>query len=102
MEPIKRVLHIGASGRIGQPVLQALLANGFDVTVATRVKSQAVFEKHVTVVRVDYSSPQALIDAFAGQDAVVSTVGVRAITHQYKFIDVAVAAGVKRFIPVRT
>ena len=99
---IKRVLHIGGSGRIGQPVLQALFANGFDVTVATRLESQAVFPKHVLVVRVDYSSRQALVDAFSGQDAVVLTVGVRTITSQYKFIDAAVAAGVKRFIPVST
>ena len=100
MEPIKRVIHIGASGRIGQHVLRALIANDFDVTVLARVESHAVFPADVKVVRQDTTSLQLLTEVFRGQDAVVSTVGVRAIAEQYVFIHAAVAAGVRRFIPV--
>jgi hypothetical protein len=40
-----------------------------------------------------------LLDIFTGQDAVISMVGPRGRTTQIKFVNAAVAAGVKRFIP---
>lgn len=47
----------------------------------------------------DLSSVEAVTAAFKGQDAVVSTVGTLGIAGQKVFIDAAVAAGVKRFLP---
>jgi hypothetical protein len=40
-----------------------------------------------------------LIEAFKGQDAVVSALGAAGMHEQTKIIDAAVKAGVKRFLP---
>jgi len=51
-------------------------------------------------VTVDYESPQSLKDALRGIDAVISTLGkMSGLECQFRLIDAAVAAGVKRFIP---
>lgn len=52
----------------------------------------------MTVVKTDYSEPE-LVKAFTGQDAVISAVGATAFMDQKLFIDAAVKAGIKRFIP---
>ena len=46
----------------------------------------------------DYSDA-SLVDAFKGQDAVVSAIGAAGLAEEIKLIDAAVKAGVKRFIP---
>jgi hypothetical protein len=52
------------------------------------------------VHRVGDDYPEAeLVHAFKGQDAVISVVGLAAVRQQKLFIDAAVKAGVKRFIP---
>jgi hypothetical protein len=51
-----------------------------------------------TVHHTDYSEPSLLL-AFKGQDAVVNTITMPEFEEQKKMIDVAVLAGVKRFIP---
>jgi hypothetical protein len=52
----------------------------------------------VTVVKSDLSD-EGLIEAFKGQDAVISTVGATGFGDQKKFVDASIRAGVKRFIP---
>lgn len=51
------------------------------------------------IVEVDYDSDASLREAFIGQDAVVSTVAMSAISNQPRMIDAAIAAGVKLYIP---
>lgn len=51
-----------------------------------------------TVYRTDYSESSLLL-AFRGQDAVVNTITIPDYEEQKKMIDIAVLAGVKRFIP---
>ena len=46
----------------------------------------------------DYSEA-SLVDAFKGQDAVVSAVGDAGLAEEIKIIDASVKAGVKRFLP---
>jgi hypothetical protein len=49
---------------------------------------------------IDDSYPEKdLLDIFTGQDAVVSLVGYGSTAKQIDFVNAAVAAGVKRFIP---
>lgn len=99
MTAIKRVALIGASGKIGPSILEAFLVNGnFDVTVLSRKSSGATFPSGVKIIKtdVDYDSLRA---AFSGQDAVVSIVGGAQASNQKLYIDAAIAAGVKRFIP---
>ena len=40
-----------------------------------------------------------LVEAFRGQDAVVNCITGTEVEEQFKFIDAAVEAGVKRYVP---
>lgn len=99
MTKIKRVALIGASGKLGPSILAAFLDNGnFDISVVSRKSSAATFPPAVNVIKTefDYDSLKA---AFSDQDAVISIVGNAQASDQKLYIDAAVAAGVKRFIP---
>jgi hypothetical protein len=76
-----------------------LKESSFNVTVLSRSDSSATFPSSVKVIRANYDSPNALKDAFTGQDVVVSLVGGSVLGDQEKFINAAIAAGVKRFVP---
>ncbi|KAJ6038231.1 hypothetical protein N7460_008002 [Penicillium canescens] len=96
-----KVALAGGSGNLGPAVLNQLLDAGFDVTVLTRQDSDKTFDARAQVAKVDYESLDSLKNALAGQDVVVSTLGVGAVprdTH-LRLVDAAVAAGVKRYIP---
>ena len=96
---IKNVILIGAGGALGAPVFEAL-RKSFNVTVLTRKSSTAKFGSDVRVVSVSDDYPvDELAEAFKGQDAVVSTIGDSSLKLQHNFIDAAVQAKVKRFIP---
>ena len=64
----------------------------------SREESKSTFPDDIKVIKSDYSE-SSLADAFKGQDAVVSTISGGALQDQFKIIDAAVKAGVKRFIP---
>ncbi|KAL3962538.1 hypothetical protein ACCO45_004061 [Purpureocillium lilacinum] len=100
MSAIKNVALIGAAGGLGPTVLNKVVASGvFTVTVLRREGSKSTYPAGITVVDVDFESPDALKAALAGQDAVISLVGVPGLAAQTQVIDAAIAAGVKRFIP---
>lgn len=98
---LKNVALIGASGSVGAVLVKAFLNDKrFNVTVLRRGSSSATYPSEFKVVDVDYDSLDSLTAAFAGQDAVVSAINpVTPIETQKKFIDAAIAAGVKRFVP---
>jgi hypothetical protein len=79
--------------------VQGLLTAGFKVTAVSRESSTSTFPDGVEVRRADLSSVESLTKAFAGQDVVIVTVPARESGNQNLYIDAAVAAGVKRFIP---
>ncbi|KAE8374387.1 hypothetical protein BDV26DRAFT_300267 [Aspergillus bertholletiae] len=99
---INTVLVIGASGNVGKSTVKALLAEGFQVAGLTRESSQATLPADVKHVKTDYSEA-SLREIFKGHDAVVSTVSSiipgDALAIQKTFVDAAIAAGVKVFIP---
>lgn len=98
MSDIKKVIVVGASGNLGRPIIDALVASqAFTVSALTRNSSNS-FPADVTVLTTDYS-PSSLEAAFSGQDAVVSVIAGAALGEQKKLIDAAVSSGVKRFIP---
>ena len=96
--PFQNVMVLGASGSVGPPIVNALLASGFSVSVLTRASSKATFATDVKVVRTNYSS-ESLVEAFKGQDAVVSAIATYSTEEQMRIIDAAIAAGVRRFLP---
>ncbi|OLN84427.1 Isoflavone reductase-like protein IRL 3 [Colletotrichum chlorophyti] len=100
--PVKNVLVIGASGNVGRSTIEALLEDNFQVTGLTRDTSKATLPTGVTHVKSDFSEA-SLLEAFRGQDAVVSTISsitpAGVLASQNAIVDTAIAAGVKVFIP---
>jgi hypothetical protein len=81
------------------PLVEALHAAGFQVSVLTRANSKATFPSYVNILPVDYESIESLTTALKGQDALVSCLASLAIELDNNLIDAAATAGVKRFIP---
>ena len=76
-----RILLTGASGFIGQHVLQALLAEGHDVVCAVRHPPQppAGNAAHLTWIHADFANDTdkaAWLARLSGIDAVINTVGI--------------------------
>ncbi|KAL1866620.1 hypothetical protein Plec18167_008950 [Paecilomyces lecythidis] len=90
---------MGASGSVASILIPTLLDAGFTVSAIIRPSSNAVFDPKVTVHRANYDDFSALVTAFSGQDAVVSTVATFSADIQTTAIKAAAAAKVKRFIP---
>lgn len=93
---------IGASGRCGQHVTDALLATGkHKVTIITRPDSKATFPSAVhEIKKIDYSSVSDLSTALRGQHVLIifMAVGVD-VSVLERMIDAAIAAGVRFVFP---
>ncbi|KAK9368225.1 hypothetical protein V1509DRAFT_102670 [Lipomyces kononenkoae] len=99
VSPLKNVAIIGAGGNIGKIILDGLVESSqFNIKVIARKESKATFPSGLTVIRIDFTA-EGLEAAFKGQDAVVSVVGATGFGEQKKFVDAAIRAGVRRFIP---
>lgn len=98
--PIKNILVIGATGNTGTPIVHALLSHpaNYNVTALTRNASSANFPQAVKVIESD-SSLSSLRMSFQNQDAIVSCAHASQIKTQIQWIDLAIEAGVRRFIP---
>lgn len=99
MSTIKTVAVAGATGAVGSPLVKELLEAGFTVTALTRPDSKNTLPPSVKTAKVNYDDIESLKAALQGQDALVSTVSTFSIDQQFKLVDAAIAAGVKRFIP---
>lgn len=98
---IKNVVVVGASGNVGKSTLKALSEEGFQVTGLSRHFPETGVPAGVKFINSDYSAA-SLLNAFKGQDAVISTVSSTnpgALDLQKSLIDNAIAAGVKIFVP---
>jgi hypothetical protein len=102
MAPVKVALA-GATGNVGIPILEALLAAGNHVVVLTRKGSNSASKlpqsSDITIKEVDYSSVSDLTAALEGVKVVVSTLATVSVGSQNPLIDAALAAGVERFLP---
>ncbi|KAI0485513.1 hypothetical protein F4859DRAFT_471485 [Xylaria cf. heliscus] len=99
MSSIKNVVLAGATGNLGPAILDQLLKAGFQVTVLTRQSSTHELPASAKVTPVDYDSVESLTAALQGQDAVVSTLGMAALSKESNLLQASIKAGVKRFIP---
>jgi nucleoside-diphosphate-sugar epimerase len=100
--PSIKVALAGATGNLGVPILEALLAAQISVTVLSRLggnSSKLTSYPNLKIEEVDFESAQSLTVALQGVEVVVSCVATLAIGSQNRLIDASVAAGVKRFIP---
>lgn len=101
---LNRILLIGANGNLGTLVLKHLLSSPVNlrVNVLTRASSanSHVFPSSVKVITISDDYPvEELTQALQDIDVVIAAVSMTAMHHQYKIIDAAVAAGVKRYFP---
>ncbi|KAH9888162.1 NmrA-like family protein [Xylariomycetidae sp. FL2044] len=105
MSPLSKVVVVGASkaglSHLGYHIVEALKTDPeFEISVVSRKSSTAEIPEGVNVIKVDDGyPPEELEKAFAGQDAVVMANGFQLIGQEGKFIEAAIKAGVKRFIP---
>ncbi|KAM7191709.1 hypothetical protein V8F20_009186 [Naviculisporaceae sp. PSN 640] len=102
VSPIKTVAVLGGTGNLGPFIVNELVSAGFTVTGVTRegsTNSTPKYPEGVEIKTLDYSSLDALKEAFTGKDAVVSVVGAPGLGAQKLAVDAALEVGVKRFIP---
>lgn len=98
---LKNVVLIGAGGNLGPHILKALDSDPyFTLSILSRKSSKSTFPSHIKVHSIGDDYPESeLLEAFKGQDAVVSTISATNNQQQHAIIDAAIKAGVKRFIP---
>ncbi|KAL6837259.1 NAD(P)-binding protein [Trichoderma camerunense] len=98
-----RVAVAGATGDLGVPIVNALLAAGYRVTALTREGSNNASKlpanSNLSITEVDYSSVPSLTTALRDHTVVVSTLTSTFVDDQNPLIDGTIAAGVTRFIP---
>ncbi|KAI9694043.1 MAG: hypothetical protein M1822_003314 [Bathelium mastoideum] len=97
----KNIIIIGAAGNLGSALLSAFEADSrFTISVLSRHSSQSTFPSHIKVHKVADDYPETdLVAAFSGQDAIISAIAAQSTSQQKGFIDAALKAGVKRFVP---
>lgn len=94
-----KVAIIGGTGRAGQEISAELARRGHQVTAIARHPENAVQDAGVTAVAGDVNHPEALVQAIAGHDAVVSAV-MFSDTDPASLIDVVRQSGVPRYLVV--
>jgi putative NADH-flavin reductase len=72
-----RLLVLGASGRCGQWLVRLAAEHAHDVTALVRPQTSFVQPQAVRVIRGHVTDPAMLDDILAGQDAVLSALGLR-------------------------
>ena len=103
----KTIFVLGATGNLGGKITKALLKNGAEVKAIVRLETQTekineLKKLGVEVFQVDTKNKSEISKHFKGADGVVSALaGLRetVIDSQKIFLDAAIEAGVKRFIP---
>lgn len=99
---IQKVTLLGADGKLGPFVLDALLSHGFQVTVLKRASSNSndSYPEGVQVAKVQDDFPiDGVAETLRGQDAVIVTIKGDQTDLQYRLAQACVKAGVKRFLP---
>lgn len=101
MAGFKKILLVGATGSIGSVVLAALEAeSSFTVTLLQRSSSKAKLPSHLHVITIADTYPtDELVPAFTGQDVVVNCMTSLSVSDQFRMIDAAITAGVRRYVP---
>ncbi|KAM5343560.1 hypothetical protein ACJ41O_012097 [Fusarium nematophilum] len=98
MAPFKTVAILGAAGPLGEVLVPALLAAGFEVTCITRPASKSTLPTGVTTKTANYTDTTSLTLALKDQDALVEAFNPAAAVHQELILQAALAAGVRHII----
>ena len=77
MQPISKIVIIGAIGMLGKPVTQELLTAGFQVTIVARdIEKAKLLFPAASVIEGDLHNKSSLIKAFTGQEAVYCNLNI--------------------------
>ncbi|MBC9245526.1 SDR family oxidoreductase [Paracoccus sp. 11-3] len=91
----------GATGQLGQLIIEGLKKAGQDEIVALARSPEKIENTGVEARKADYDAPETLAPALAGVDTLMlvsgSEVGKRAVQHK-NIIDAAKSAGVRRIV----
>ncbi|WP_400194127.1 SDR family oxidoreductase [Hymenobacter sp. B81] len=84
---IRKVLVVGATGMLGRPVTQELVAAGFEVTALVRnpARARPLLPAAVRLVAGDLAQPDTLPAALAGHDAVYLNLSVQQTERESAF-----------------
>lgn len=98
---IQKVTLIGANGRLGPSILDALLnTSDFEVSVLTRASSKSTYPSNVKVLKTEDDLPfDQLAEALRGQDALVIAFAGTQKDNSIKLANAAFEAGLKHIIP---
>lgn len=102
-----KIIVLGATGNLGGKIVDALLANSATVVaivrpITDRKKIDALIQKNVEVFTFHEDDNSALVEKMKGANCVVSALAGLENTilqDQNTFLQAAITAGVKRFIP---
>lgn len=90
------ILIIGATGMLGRPVAEQMIADGFEVTVLTtnRDKAEQMFGGRAAVVEGDVTDRESLKRAIEGKDAVFVNLNAHLDPEKYEKIEIGGTANV--------
>ncbi|KAK5163144.1 uncharacterized protein LTR77_010928 [Saxophila tyrrhenica] len=97
--PFKNIALLGAGGsNIGSYIAQALSKGlAFTTTIIAWKSSKSTYPLNTTVIRINDDLPHAeLVAALRAQDVLISAVGHDAKKIDYRLVNAALEAGVKR------
>ncbi|KAJ4364979.1 hypothetical protein N0V83_008595 [Neocucurbitaria cava] len=98
---INNVALIGGTGTLGAPVLKALKASEFNISVLNRQTSKSVYPKTKVITIPDDLDVDDVAQALRENqiDALIITIAGSHVESQKKLIDAAFKGGVKRVMP---
>jgi hypothetical protein len=99
IQQARKVTLVGATGNVGKPILDSLLAAGHQVNVITRSSSNITVPDNVTLHRGDYNDEDFLATALKDQDVLIATLTFGAYEAQTHLFRAAAAANVRWIVP---
>ncbi|KAK7403059.1 hypothetical protein QQX98_011170 [Neonectria punicea] len=94
------VAIVGASGEMGQSIVNGLLLSKDSFPSINKPEVQSVKERGVRIIIIELDAPhEDLVEALTGQDVVICAIIPDAADLQKALADAAKEAGVKRFMP---
>ncbi|KAI1447289.1 hypothetical protein F5Y02DRAFT_42550 [Annulohypoxylon stygium] len=101
MAGFQNILIIGATGSFGSILLNEVQKEpSFTLTILRRASSKFQPPAHLKRIVIPDSYPtDDLVAAFKGQDVVINCMSTFTVPDQFRMIDAAIVAGVKRYVP---
>ncbi|MGN6094315.1 MAG: NAD(P)-dependent oxidoreductase, partial [Luteibacter jiangsuensis] len=93
-----KIVLFGATGNIGQVILDEALSRGHEVTAVARDPSRIAARGGLRVVKGDVNDPASLASALAGADAAIASLSGDTRSQAQALLSALDSAGVRRFV----